>query len=723
MVKIKTSPENNKKVTIADLNSNIVQLTKALTKNATALNAAGINNLKAAAVMSEGTSSSSSSSKNKSASWYSQAAKSAWQGSEIYKQRSNFGSTAIGGVTGINPAMVQAFGIDKAIGSILKSTVNGIKKKWAEAGFGTTNNKKVNSALEANKAAPITSRLDKIIKLMGLSKKSQAIEKEKEKGFFGKLLSFLGSIMGPLLKIAAIGTAAIAALRAIKWLANKFGFTDREAANVGAPVLKGTGAGLQSASKVNQRLLQNEKAYRDALREYVEDPYYKKLTPQERAKQRLRPSEKAPAEFIRKQQRLNIAEENLYKTKGASKGAITNAVTRGGAAGERLASGKITPKIVEPTKLGLRNTAYNIENLAGKGIDIAGTGLLVYSTGADVVQDIKDENYGKVAPDIAKGGAMYLGMKYGAKAGAHLPGWWKIPGAIVGAGAGAVAGKEGVEAIFPEYYANQLTLEELAHTHPEQVLHPYAYLSPEEAAARKKLDAEGKHQTAPKWRNNALGRGAKVTWDHAISKYLDPFYYYDWIKGNPTYMYGASSGDLDPVWRAYVYAQGKQGKKMPEIPSSAYMYDFNMPFITAGYEDIYNQGRDAYKKEINKKFQESLKTGDLPPLLRSLQTKTTLDTTSQTYGITTDFNAPIEASDAQDGVSSIANDTRTLTDYVKNISDGMDILRSGALQSNMSKFQGNNISFPGQTQEAAGVQEPASLGLFAPGGVSNVRTP
>ena len=179
MVKIKTSLETKNKVTLADLNSNIVQLTQALSKNAAALNATGINNLKAAALASEGTTTHKSLSKTKEASWYTKAGQAAWKNTELSKQSSNIGSSFIGGLTGISPAIVQRLGIDKAIGSILKSTLSGIKKRWAEAGK-SSNSTKVNSAVESNRISPITKRLDKIVGLLKDKKSAQVVEAEKK---------------------------------------------------------------------------------------------------------------------------------------------------------------------------------------------------------------------------------------------------------------------------------------------------------------------------------------------------------------------------------------------------------------------------------------------------------------------------------------------------------------------------------------------------------------
>lgn len=208
MVKIKTSPENKTKVTLSDLNSNIIKLTKVIQNSVDAKNT-----------------SNSDSKQNNEPSWYYKASKAAWDGSEIKRSSSTAASTAIGGLTGINPVLVQKLGIDKAVGSIFRSIKSDVKKKWLAAGFGASDNKKVNSAVEANRVAPITSRLDKIIKLMGLGKKSGATQKTKEnRGFFGKLLSFLGSIAKPLFKIAAFSAILAGIAHMISKIARWFGW-------------------------------------------------------------------------------------------------------------------------------------------------------------------------------------------------------------------------------------------------------------------------------------------------------------------------------------------------------------------------------------------------------------------------------------------------------------------------------------------------------------------
>ena len=283
MVKIKTSPENKNKVTISDLNSNIVKLTKVM-QDSVALNKTYINDIQKAGATS---SSDSSSSKKSDPSWYAAAGSAMWKATA--PERGLLGSTIVGGLTGINPAIVQKMGIDKAIGSIFKSIKNDIKEKWAAAGLGSSNSKKVNSAIEANKVSPVTSRLDKIIKLMGLSKKTDVQQKSEGKGFLGKLFSFLGSVLGPLLKIAA-GLAILHEIaKAVRWIADRMGFdpsnkdTQKTVANtLATSVAAGKAGGLAATAK------------RGAMIDYM-NKQADRLAKWNKSTEKLSPAEKAKA--------------------------------------------------------------------------------------------------------------------------------------------------------------------------------------------------------------------------------------------------------------------------------------------------------------------------------------------------------------------------------------------------------------------------------------------
>ena len=298
MVKIKTSPENKNKVTISDLNSNIVKLTKVM-QDSVALNKTYINDIQKAGATS---SSDSSSSKKSDPSWYAAAGSAMWKATA--PERGLLGSTIVGGLTGINPAIVQKMGIDKAIGSIFKSIKNDIKEKWAAAGLGSSNSKKVNSAIEANKVSPVTSRLDKIIKLMGLSKKTDVQQKSEGKGFLGKLFSFLGSVLGPLLKI----TAGIAILheiaKAVRWIADHLGFdpsnkdTQKTVANtLATSAAAGKAGGLAATAK------------RGAMIDYM-NKQADRLAKWNKSTEKLSPAEKAKA----------LSSENEARKLGKQKG-------------------------------------------------------------------------------------------------------------------------------------------------------------------------------------------------------------------------------------------------------------------------------------------------------------------------------------------------------------------------------------------------------------------
>lgn len=298
MVKIKTSPENKNKVTISDLNSNIVKLTKVM-QDSVALNKTYINAIQKAGATS---SSDSSSSKKSDPSWYAAAGSAMWKATA--PERGLLGSTIVGGLTGINPAIVQKMGIDKAIGSIFKSIKNDIKEKWAAAGLGSSNSKKVNSAIEANKVSPVTSRLDKIIKLMGLSKKTDVQQKSEEKGFLGKLFSFLGSVLGPLLKIAA-GMAILHEIaKAVRWIADHLGFdpsnkdTQKTVANtLATSAAAGKAGGLAATAK------------RGAMIDYM-NKQADRLAKWNKSTEKLSPAEKAKA----------LSSENEARKLGKQKG-------------------------------------------------------------------------------------------------------------------------------------------------------------------------------------------------------------------------------------------------------------------------------------------------------------------------------------------------------------------------------------------------------------------
>lgn len=142
--------------------------------------------------------------------------KEAWEGVMPADRRQFAGSTMIGAAVGMDPALVQAFGLDK-VGravwnkgkSVLKNTVAGLKGKKKEDKDSSKSDK--GKAKEGaygsvtQESTPITRRLDTIIKLLGGKppKEKKGGEEKKDKSFldtlFGKALSGLGKMLLPLL--------------------------------------------------------------------------------------------------------------------------------------------------------------------------------------------------------------------------------------------------------------------------------------------------------------------------------------------------------------------------------------------------------------------------------------------------------------------------------------------------------------------------------------------
>lgn len=694
MVKIKTSPETKNKVTLTDLNSNIVQLTQALSKNATALNAAGINNLKAAALISEGTntstSTSSRSTKSKEASWYTKAGQAAWKNSELSKQSSNIGSSFVGGLTGISPAVVQRLGIDKAIGSILKSTLSGIKKKWTEAGKSSSNTK-VNSAVESNKISPITKRLDKIVGLLKGKKTTQAekIDKEK-KSLFGRILSFLGGMVkaaGPLLKLGALAALIAGLTAAINKLADIFGTSPKNVIDKGSPIVGGLGSGVKEVGAISDRLLKNEAAYKDALKKLKEDEYYKKLSPKERAKELKNPSRKAPREFVRKLEEVNRTREQLYDTKGVSQRRAVNADIRADRASTRMAERRPLAETSDTIKYKTREIANRTTSKTGKLMNTIAIGGEVLNTGIDVYNDVKTGNTDKIGPDILKGGSTITGMLVGGNVGAAVGGKaLGIPGAlaggVIGAGGGAYAGGAMIKKLFPEQY-EQATLEDLMVNRPDLIARP----------ALTETDKLGLWE--PGLGDGVISHG----WD-LLNKYagLDSIAFYkDWIKGNPTFMYGHTPKELDPNWMAYVYAQGKMGKAMPtDIPRSAYLT--NDPNTT--FEEIYEQGLSAYRKS------GGLETTPIDPT----KSVSYPSLTTPVYGLTTDFDSPISAADeAALPTEEIAANTKTTNDYLQDILNAITDIKGTTPTNDYLDPKKPNIDWLGKNE--ANTDAPSFPGL------------
>lgn len=461
MVKIKTSPENKTKVTISDLNSNIIKLTKTI-QESTTLNKAYLTNIQ------KSQSSSSKSNSNKkdkdSPSWYSQAASAAWNGSEIRKQSSNIGSTALGAMTGLSPIAVQKLGLDKAIGSIFKSIKNNIKEKWLEAGLGTSNNKKVNSAIESNKNVGVTKRLDSIIGLLKGKKVQENKTTEKERGLFSKLLGFLGSVLGPLLKLAS-GLAILAGIhrlfqKLLDWLGIDRGEQTAEQIAQGFHgITKGGNIGANYAKKWGTPRIEKEGAILKAMRKQTDSvakwkSATKKLTPEERARAlssekeltRIAKEKKLSAEEI---DNLKKARTELRETNGTIKkeftpkeqGRIGEYANKKGNKPYNWAERNLVPKTKEGLPINRAPVVQSGLNKfnAGtvKGVEFAGKAL-------------KPLGYVAAAADIGLGGyEAYQGYKAGneekmvealAGTGAGLAGMWAggASGAALGASLGSI---------------------------------------------------------------------------------------------------------------------------------------------------------------------------------------------------------------------------------------------------------------------------------------------
>lgn len=447
MVKIKTSPENKNKVTISDLNSNIVKLTKVM-QDSVALNKTYINDIQKAGATS---SSDSSSSKKSDPSWYAAAGSAMWKATA--PERGLLGSTIVGGLTGINPAIVQKMGIDKAIGSIFKSIKNDIKEKWAAAGLGSSNSKKVNSAIEANKVSPVTSRLDKIIKLMGLSKKTDVQQKSEGKGFLGKVFSFLGSALGPLLKIAA-GIAIFREIaQIVRKIAEHLGIKDLPTVTRRTgQTAKGLSAGAQTAKNIVKTLSENEGAYTKALRNLQKNKEFQKLKPAERAALMSKQG-KGKVKVSKDLQKLvnelhaseGVLDEGLgtKNAKNAAKVRAANYVNqveplpKKGLAGEASTAQKVKANV----KLGANKTFKGITGalLSGgaKAINRVAGPIYATASGIEVGSDILQGDYREAVRDTAGAAAGWWGAAkggaWGAARGAALGPWGAIGGGILGA--------------------------------------------------------------------------------------------------------------------------------------------------------------------------------------------------------------------------------------------------------------------------------------------------
>ena len=640
MVKIKTSPENKNKVTISDLNSNIVKLTKVM-QDSVALNKTYINDIQKAGATS---SSDSSSSKKSDPSWYAAAGSAMWKATA--PERGLLGSTIVGGLTGINPAIVQKMGIDKAIGSIFKSIKNDIKEKWAAAGLGSSNSKKVNSAIEANKVSPVTSRLDKIIKLMGLSKKTDVQQKSEEKGFLGKLFSFLESALEPLLKIAA-GIAILHEIaKAVRWITDHLGFdpsnkdTQKTVANTLATSAAAGKAGGLAATAKRGAMIDYMNKQADRLAKWNKST--EKLSPAEKAKALSSENE---ARKLGKQKGLSSKEldallkhrKNLAETNAEIRERFTPK--------EQARIGKVSNlhgtrpynwverNLIPKNKAGLPinrspflqqglNTfdkgLGKVVGVVDKPLYYAAQGLNVWNTGVEFLnaQDESERAEAAVAGIVnairvwglrRAGGAVMSAA--GGLVGSAVPGL----GTLAGIGAGATLG----------------------------VLLDYLIGRPLEKTAR------------------GLTR----------MYYGKPF--------SPSKSEGTTFDLSDPV------QQQIANNSFSLNPDTTYNgFDLTTP------EKAANDFINFKKSSINKKLESLTSLNNWADnLLFANDYSNSVKNEHNTFGLTTDFNAPIQAADvAESPVVGIEQNTNTTNEILKNILSALETGQASAQRTNFGQF-------------------------------------
>ena len=244
----------------------------------------------------------------------------ALKGNEASKQYGNGLNLAVAGLTGAAFPLVAKLNIDKMIGTTLKYAGNYIKKKWAESAAGkSSSSSKISSAVESNKQSGTHRRLDKITGLLQYiaHKPKEGEEGEKKQNFFGRVLTFLGSLLGGILNSGIVKiVGALAALGAIKKLLedllNELGIktTKKDIGAVGASLSKGTiKAANQSGALLDK--IKEENKIRNKL--YSEELKWKKAS----EKAGLSPQEKASA--LKSENELNkiIKEKGLSAEDGA----------------------------------------------------------------------------------------------------------------------------------------------------------------------------------------------------------------------------------------------------------------------------------------------------------------------------------------------------------------------------------------------------------------------
>lgn len=456
MVKIKTNLNDTgkNKVTLTDLNTNILNLTAAVKGNSEIMKASVSNIAKIkSSIRSSSSSDKDINDKKNNHSWYYNAAAAAWKSSEVYKQRSNIGSTAIGGLTGISPVLVQKLGIDKAVGSILKSTIGGIKKKWAEAGISKPKNNNINSAVESNQISGTNKRLDKLYALLKDNKVAEVKAEKENKSFLGRIFGFIGSLLVPLLKIAA-GTVLLAGIAStIKKIAEKIGVKMDAPTTVRrvGQTAKGLSTGAEAAKNIVRTLTENESAYTKALRSLQKNKEFQKLKPTERAALMSKNGSKVKvSKNLQKLVNEVHSAENILDDGLGTKNAKTAAKIRSAKYVDQV---EPLPKNNTPRKAGiLQKTKANLKSgtiktsknvgsaiLSGsaKAIDKIAGPVYVTASGLEIGGDILQGDYREAIRDTAGAAGGWWGAAKGATWGAAKGG---IKGGAKGAFIGGVGG-------------------------------------------------------------------------------------------------------------------------------------------------------------------------------------------------------------------------------------------------------------------------------------------
>lgn len=663
MVKVKTKPETNQsKVTLADLNANILNLTAAVKGNSEIIKTAAkniISNSPSLSSTSTRSSSSFSSSKKDKESWIGAAGKEVWRSTST--QRGYMGSTIVGGLTGISPALVQKMGLDKAVGSILKSALGGIKKKWAEAG--QSNSKKVNSAIESNKNAGTNKRLDKIIGLLKNKNGVTKTEEKQKKSLFGRILGFVGSILGPLLKIAA-GVAILAGIsQMLNRILDKFGIKGNpthvaEEVGIGG---KSFGAGAKTAGEIMRNLAANENRYTKALRDLHRSDEFKKLKPSERAKLLGKNSKdvKVSRNLRNLVNEVQTSERILDEGSGtkALKDRIKIRAAKYVDGVEPLVKNE-KPSFWNRTKAATKNyipksmrtAGGKILEFTGKAVDKAAKPVYISATGLEVGSDIIQGDYREAVRDTTGAWGGWKAAGWGAMKAASTA---KSPGGAIvkGIGGGIIAGYAGEKIT----RAGTDVLMNLA-------------LGPEE---KKKLSNEQIEQK----RND-----------------LDAL-----IKGQESKIYKAAENDFKR--RNAIVGAMRHTEKIPEIIEQ--------------YGLSYNEFIDEYVKSSVRGRPEAKRKA----AIHNLQAAGIMPITEEGWKVpmvmpgtylNTDFSSPIKAADEAAGTAEgIEANTRTTNDYLADILASIQNLRGDtagyhihrSINDQSTKMNGNeqpntNTDFP-----------------------------